>query len=90
MIGGNDVQLLNLLNQCILQMGAFNAEQAAAAKVIVATDEQYAFAKDWDWDALSRGCEGQIYVTRAMARSATFQRSLDKVVSAARRKLAPG
>ncbi|RTE68596.1 hypothetical protein BHE90_017027, partial [Fusarium euwallaceae] len=89
-IGGNDVGLVSLLNSCIFQMGVFTKQQAEAAKLIAEVDKDYAWAKDFDWDSLSRGCEGQIEWTKSLATSQTFSRNLDDVLTAAKKKLATG
>ncbi|KAM0433675.1 hypothetical protein ACHAQK_009109 [Fusarium lateritium] len=89
-IGGNDIGLIHLLNSCIFQMGVFTKEQAAAAKVIAEVDKEYAWAKDFDWDSLSRGCEGQINYSKSLATSDTFAKNLDGVLSAAIKKLNNG
>lgn len=46
--------------------------------------------KDFDFDSLGRGCDEQIVRTRNIARSYGFATRLDRVVDAARKKLAPG
>jgi lysophospholipase L1-like esterase len=89
-IGGNDVGLINLLNSCIFQMGVFTKEQAAAAKLIAEVDKDYAWAKDFDWDGLSRGCEGQIEYSKSLATSDTFGKNLDALLTAAKKKLNNG
>ncbi|KAK4198547.1 hypothetical protein QBC40DRAFT_308196 [Triangularia verruculosa] len=89
-IGGNDVGLVSLLNSCIFQMGVFNKEQAAAAKLIAEVDKEYAWAKEVDWDSLSRGCEGQIEWSKSLATSQAFSTNLDAVLTAAKKKLANG
>jgi hypothetical protein len=88
--GGNDVGLINLLNSCIYQMGVFTKAQAEAAKLIAEVDKDYAWAKDFDWDALSRGCEGQIEFSKSLATSATFGANLDALLTAAKKKLNNG
>jgi hypothetical protein len=88
--GGNDVGLVNLLNSCIYQMGVFTKLQAAEAKVVAEVDKEYAWAKDFDWDSLSRGCEGQIDYTRALATSDKFGKDLDALLAAAKKKLNKG
>lgn len=57
--GGNDVELKNILNQCIFQWAVLNQEQVLVAKTAALLDKQYKWAQDWDWDALGRRCEGQ-------------------------------
>jgi hypothetical protein len=71
-------------------MGVFTKEQAAAAKLIAEVDKDYAWAKDFDWDSLSRGCEGQIEYSKSLATSDTFGKNLDGVLSAAKNKLNNG
>ncbi|KAM0547793.1 hypothetical protein ACHAPJ_010254 [Fusarium lateritium] len=89
-IGGNDVGLVSLLNSCVFQMGVFTKEQAAAAKVIAEVDKDYAWAKDFDWDSLSRGCESQIEFSKSLATGSTFATNLDNLLTAAKKKLANG
>ncbi|KAF4995624.1 hypothetical protein FGRMN_5016 [Fusarium graminum] len=89
-LGGNDVGLIHLLNSCIFQMGVFTKEQAALAKVAAEVDKNYAWAKDFDWDSLSRGCEGQIEYSKSLATSDTFATNLDNVLKAAIKKLNTG
>ncbi|KAF4501902.1 Lipase 1 [Fusarium agapanthi] len=84
-IGGNDVGLVDLLNSCIFQMGALTPVQAAKAKLITLTDEQYAWAKDWDWDRLSQGCGGQTQYTRALIQGNVSSKRLDQVLIAAKK-----
>ena len=88
--GGNDVGLVSLLNSCIFQMGVFTKAQAAAAKVIAEVDEEYAWANGWDWDSLSRGCEGQIQWSSSLIGAQAFNAKLDAVLTAAKKKLANG
>jgi hypothetical protein len=71
-------------------MGVFNKEQAAAAKLIAEVDKDYAWAKDFDWDILSRGCEGQIEYSKSLATSDAFGKSLDALLTAAKKKLNNG
>jgi hypothetical protein len=76
--GGNDVGLLALLNQ------------AAEAKIVAELDKDYAWAKDFNWDSISRTCEEQIANSRAMAVSTTFNDNFDNVLNAAKKKLNNG
>lgn len=71
-------------------MGVFNKEQAVAAKLIAEVDKEYAWAKEVDWDSLSRGCEGQIEWSKSLATSQDFSTNLDRVLEAAKKKLANG
>ena len=89
-IGGNDAELIWLLNSCIFQVAIFNPEQVIAAKVVAATDKEYAWAKDFDWEKIGRTCSGQVTISRTIAASAGFKNSLDRVLVAAKSKLAPG
>jgi len=89
-IGGNDVELVKLLNQCIYQVAALTPAQAEFAKLAVKLDEKYELIKDFDFDSLGRGCDEQIERTRNIARGYDFANSLDRVVGAARKKLATG
>lgn len=71
-------------------MGVFTKEQAAAAKLIAEVDKDYAWAKYFDWDSLSRGCEGQIEYSKSLATSDTFGKNLDALLAAAKPKLNNG
>ncbi|KAJ6439023.1 Lipase 1 [Purpureocillium lavendulum] len=87
--GGNDAELLNILNQCIFQWGVVNAEQVSAAK-LAALDKNFDWAADYDWDALGRGCEGQLARSQALIESPSFSQKLDAVLDASKKKLAKG
>jgi len=82
--------LVELLNQCIYQVGVFNQEQVELAKVMAELDEQYAWAKGYDFDSLGLGCEGQLIKTNSLALSIPFRDNLDRLISDAKKKLAPG
>ena len=75
------------MNQCIFQWGVINAEQVSVAKA-AALDKNYDWAADFDWDALGRGCEGQLARTKMLIESPSFGKSLDAVLEAAKGKLA--
>lgn len=85
--GGNDVELTNVLNQCVYQLAVLNQEQVTVAKAAVNTEE-FAWAKDFDFDTLGRGCAGQLDHTASLVGGGPFSDSLDKVLSAAKGKLA--
>lgn len=87
--GGNDVQLVNILNQCIYQWSVLNQEQVAVAK-LAALDKKYEWAAGFDWDTLGRGCEGQLDHTQSLIDSGTFSSNLDAVLNAAKAKLIQG
>ncbi|KAH7128006.1 SGNH hydrolase-type esterase domain-containing protein [Dactylonectria estremocensis] len=86
-IGGNDVELVNILNQCIFQWAVVNQEQVAVAK-LAALDKNYDWTRDFDWDKLGRGCAGQLDLTQALIDSEGFSSNLDAVLAAAKGKLA--
>lgn len=87
-IGGNDVQLTNILNQCIFQWAVLNGEQVAVAKA-AALKEGIDWAQDFDWDATGRGCEAQLEHTQELIDSSSFSSSIDSVINSAQKKLAP-
>nr|UMZ45336.1 hypothetical protein [Paramyrothecium sp.] len=87
-VGGNDVQLVNILNQCIYQWGVLNQEQVEVAKIAALADPKYEWAESFDWDTLGRGCEGQLDHTESIINSDAFSSSIDKVLEAAKGKLA--
>ncbi|KAJ4415694.1 hypothetical protein N0V82_007187 [Gnomoniopsis sp. IMI 355080] len=86
--GGNDVQLTNILNQCIFQWALLNQVQVAVAKA-VAFKEGIDWPQDFGWDATGRGCEAQLELTQALIDSSSFSSSIDSVINAAKVKLAP-
>ncbi|KAI1370819.1 hypothetical protein F4677DRAFT_464907 [Hypoxylon crocopeplum] len=86
-IGGNDDELLNVLNQCIFQRGVVTKEQVAVAKV-AAIYKKYSWAKTWDWDAIGRGCAGQLERTRQLVESDEFVKKIEAVLDLATEKLA--
>jgi hypothetical protein len=51
---------------------------------------KFSWASLFDWDALSRGCDGQLTHTEKLIDDPEFGNKLDKVIAAARAKLAPG
>jgi len=85
--GGNDAELSKILNQCIFQWAVLNSDQVTIAKTAALVDPDYAWAKDYDWDALGRGCAGQLTRTKNIVASAAFSKSLDQVIEAAKLKL---
>lgn len=85
--GGNDAQLTNILNQCVFQWAVLNPTQVAVAKLAALTEE-FSWAGDYDWDTLGRGCDGQLQSSRDIIESKDFSDNLDKVVDAAKKKLA--
>lgn len=88
-LGGNDVELTKILNQCIFQWAVFNWEQVKVAQVQAALSRK-PWAKGYDFEPLGRGCEGQLSHTADMIASSSFTNSLDAVLSAAQAKLAEG
>ncbi|KAF7164134.1 hypothetical protein CNMCM5623_008824 [Aspergillus felis] len=87
--GGNDAELSNILNQCIFQWAVLNSEQVTVAKAAALADPNYKWAADFNWDAVGRGCEGQLARTKGNIAGDAFSRSLDSVIAAAKQKLSP-
>ncbi|EEP82612.1 predicted protein [Uncinocarpus reesii 1704] len=92
-VGGNDVELVNILNQCIYQWGVVNKAQVAIAKAEAlkksqSDDGKFDWAKSFDWDALGRGCQGQLDHTQSLINSKAFSDKIDSVLKAAKAKLA--
>ncbi|RYP70471.1 hypothetical protein DL769_004960 [Monosporascus sp. CRB-8-3] len=87
-IGGNDAELINVLNQCVFQWGVLNWEQVALAKTAATVDKEYQWANDVDWDSLGRGCDEQLNRTEYIINSDDFSSNIDKVLDAAKAKLA--
>ena len=86
MLGGNDVQLTNILNQCIYQWAVANQAQASTAK-LAALDKDWAWASKWVWDAMGRGCEKQLEHTQSIIDSPEFSSKIDRVLEEAKKKL---
>ncbi|KAK3940427.1 SGNH hydrolase-type esterase domain-containing protein [Diplogelasinospora grovesii] len=89
-ISGNDVELTNILNQCIYQWAVFNWEQVAVAEIASKFKDKYDWAAEYDFFPLGRGCDGQLSRTADLIASSAFSSSLDAVLSAAKAKLASG
>ncbi|KAL6864240.1 SGNH hydrolase-type esterase domain-containing protein [Trichoderma novae-zelandiae] len=86
--GGNDAELVTILNQCIFQWAVLDKTQVAIAK-LSALDKNFAWARDYDWDSLGRGCEGQMDRSLTMINSGLFSARLDSLLNSAKKKLAP-
>jgi hypothetical protein len=84
------IQQTNILNQCIFQWAAFNKEQATVAKIAAETDKKYAWAQNFDWDSISRGCDDQLSRTEAIIGSDEYKAKLDNVLQEAKKKLKNG
>lgn len=55
---------------------------------VAAETEDYAWAKDFDFDTLGRGCAAQLDHTASLIGGSTFSQQLDNVLNAAKGKLA--
>ncbi|KAM0542975.1 hypothetical protein ACHAPJ_012532 [Fusarium lateritium] len=90
-VGGNDAELKNILNSCVFQWGVFNPLQAAVGEIAKLFENQFKdIAKYIDFEAKARGCEGQLTYTNSIITSNSFRSKLDRVLSAAKYKLAKG
>jgi hypothetical protein len=85
-LGGNDVELTNVLNQCIFQWLAPKPGAVSFAKKLASLG----WVGNSDWDVYARGCEEQLFQTALIINKSSFQESIDKVLAAAKSKLAPG
>ncbi|KAL6885245.1 carbohydrate esterase family 3 protein [Trichoderma longibrachiatum] len=85
--GGNDAELVAILNQCIFQWAVWNEDQVSVAKS-AALDKKFDWAGDYDWDALGRGCDAQLDRSQQIIDSRQFSDSLDSLLAAAKQKLA--
>ncbi|GAT25369.1 fibronectin type III domain protein [Aspergillus luchuensis] len=84
---GNDAELSNILNQCIYQWAVLNPTQVLVAKAAALANLEYGWMADIDWDALARGCDGQLEHTNRLINADAFSKSLDNVIAAAKKKL---
>lgn len=89
-LGGNDVGLIDVLNQCVFQYGVFNWDQVTVAEVAAKYDEKYKWASEIDFEKLGRGCPGQLGISSNLIDSTSFSNQIDKVLNAAKAKLASG
>jgi hypothetical protein len=86
--GGNDVELVNTLNQCVYQWCVLNPEQVAIAKAAVLLEpDKYEWAEGFDFDALGRGCADQLKRSGSILESEEFSRNLDTVIKEAKNHL---
>ncbi|KAF4990980.1 hypothetical protein FDECE_14187 [Fusarium decemcellulare] len=83
--GGNDAELVNILNQCVFQWFALTEWQSKVGKFAELISEPW--AKGWDWEASARGCLGQLQVSKDIINSDDFAKKLDSVIEAAKKKL---
>jgi hypothetical protein len=67
--------------------GVLQRWQALEAKAAALLDSNFGWSKDFDWDSISRGCEGQLDRTANLIAGDAFSRSLDSVIAAAKAKL---
>ncbi|PWY77965.1 hypothetical protein BO83DRAFT_462084 [Aspergillus eucalypticola CBS 122712] len=65
-------------------MGRIEPHKAAALANL-----EYGWMADIDWDALARGCDGQLEHTNRLINGNAFSKSLDNVIAAAEKKLGP-
>ncbi|KAM0691538.1 hypothetical protein Q7P36_007737, partial [Cladosporium allicinum] len=73
--GGNDVELTNILNQCVFQWLALRPEAVSVAKKLASV----LLPSHSDWDVYTRSCEEQLSQTSLLIDKASFQESIDKV-----------
>ena len=89
--GGNDAELVNILNQCVFQWFALN-------KVAEWLGDEIDNAIEWLGDALgtnwgrpievaSRGCQEQLDISENIMKSSEFSGRVDRVLDLAKRKL---
>ncbi|RYC89779.1 hypothetical protein BFJ63_vAg7437 [Fusarium oxysporum f. sp. narcissi] len=83
--GGNDAELVNILNQCVYQWFALKDQHSTVGKVAEMKGEPW--AKGWDWDAASRGCLGQLQYSKNIINSDEFSQRIDSVIEATKKKL---
>ncbi|KAF5619593.1 lipolytic G-D-S-L family [Fusarium tjaetaba] len=83
--GGNDAELVNILNQCVYQWFALNDQHSTVGKVAEMKGEPW--AKGWDWDAASRGCLGQLQYSKNIINDDEFSKRIDSMIEATKKKL---
>ncbi|KAG5808825.1 hypothetical protein H9Q71_006708 [Fusarium xylarioides] len=83
--GGNDAELVNILNQCVYQWFALNDQHSTVGKVAEMKGEPW--AKGWNWDAASRGCLGQLQYSKNIINNDEFSKRIDDMIEATKKKL---
>ncbi|UKZ74641.1 hypothetical protein TrVFT333_002311 [Trichoderma virens FT-333] len=85
--GGNDLELTDVLNQCIFQLFSYTAAPEILGKIASLKGESWAIGIDFE--KYGRGCDLQIQVTKDIVESPKFSQQLDATIKAAQSKLAP-
>lgn len=85
-LGGNDAELVDILNQCIFQWAVFDWKQVATGKLAKLKEEKW--AANLDFDKFGRGCLKQLSESHDLIESSDFSKRLDDVLAAAKKKLA--
>lgn len=85
--GGNDAELVNILNQCIFQWSAFDVNLMDEAIFKKLKSEPW--AAGIYWENIGRGCAQQLNQSREILESDDFDQRLDSVISATKQKLSP-
>ncbi|KAF2150904.1 hypothetical protein K461DRAFT_270289 [Myriangium duriaei CBS 260.36] len=76
--GGNDAELVNILNQCIYQWASINAAKVEAIKAQVAIHNHISSDQNQiDWDALGLDCDAQLARTKRIIETDAFSHKLD-------------
>ncbi|KAI9372873.1 fibronectin type III domain protein [Aspergillus egyptiacus] len=85
--GGNDAELVKILNHCVFQFLSLVSDIPKAIKTAV--EQGLGWPEDAiDWEAWTRTCDQQLTRTEGIIAGAAFSNSLDRVISAAKEKLA--
>jgi len=87
--GGNDAELFNLLNQCIYQFASLMPDKVQEAIEETKKNDLFGWAADYDFEPLGRGCEDQLRHTANIIASQDFDDMVDRLINAAKLKLAP-
>ncbi|KAH7006558.1 SGNH hydrolase-type esterase domain-containing protein [Fusarium venenatum] len=88
--GGNDAELSNILNQCVFNWFVLNRNQASTVKLGKILEEEWAQNLDIDADVVSRGCQKQLETSQKIIRNPDFDKSLDTLLEATKKKLGNG
>ncbi|KAF5019289.1 hypothetical protein F66182_8707 [Fusarium sp. NRRL 66182] len=85
--GGNDAELSHILNQCVFNWFVLNKSQATSIKLGKILEEEWAQNLKIDENLVSRGCERQLEISRDIIRNSDFDKNLDELLEAAKKKL---
>ncbi|KAJ3549763.1 hypothetical protein NM208_g348 [Fusarium decemcellulare] len=87
--GGNDAELVKILNHCVYQWASFNSLEYVTGKLQESVAEKkIPFAGNIDWEELARGCDEQLKISEGIIDDIEFTAKIETVLYEAKSKLA--